>query len=74
MGDNISILVTIAAYVIGLSAMWGSITARLKTLEKKMDKHNTLMERMVKAEGSTASAHYRLDELKDEICDLQHKQ
>lgn len=37
-------------------------TYRLEQLEKKVDKHNHLVERMVKAEASTASAHRRLDE------------
>lgn len=36
---------------------------RISQLEEKVDKHNTLIERMVIVEQSTKSAHKRLDEL-----------
>lgn len=36
---------------------------RINQLEKKVDKHNCLVERMVVVEQSTKSAHHRLDEL-----------
>lgn len=38
---------------------------QFERLEKKQDKHNNLIERMVKVEESTKSAHHRLDEIKD---------
>ncbi|MEI8127973.1 MAG: hypothetical protein WCG95_00015 [bacterium] len=34
---------------------------QFERLEKKQDKHNNLIERMVKVEESTKSAHHRLD-------------
>lgn len=37
---------------------------KIDKLEKKQDKHNCLIERMVIVEQSTKSAHKRLDELK----------
>ncbi len=37
-------------YLLGLAAMWGSTMNRIKNLEKKMDKHNNLIERMAVAE------------------------
>jgi hypothetical protein len=37
---------------------------RMEQLEKKVDKHNHLVERMVAVEESTKSAHHRIDELK----------
>jgi len=74
MGVDVNVVISIAIPLLSVAAMWGSITARLKNLEKKVDKHNGFMERLAKEEGSTRSAHHRLDELKDEICDLQHKQ
>ena len=36
---------------------------RIDSLEKKQDKHNCLIERMVKVEDSSRSAHHRLDDL-----------
>lgn len=36
---------------------------RIEQLEKKVEKHNNLAERMIMVEQSTKSAHHRLDEL-----------
>ena len=36
---------------------------RIEQLEKKVEKHNNLVERMVKVEESTKSAHHRIDGL-----------
>lgn len=40
---------------------------RLEQLEKKVEKHNNLVERMTAVEQSCKSAHHRLDELHDEM-------
>ncbi len=40
---------------------------RLEQLEKKVDRHNHLVERMAVAEQSIKSAHHRIDEMHDEI-------
>lgn len=45
----------------------GTVLWRIKELEKKVDKHNGLVERMVKVEESTKSAHHRIDDLKEVI-------
>lgn len=37
---------------------------RISQLEKKVEKHNNLVERMVKVEDSTKSAHRRIDEIR----------
>ena len=37
---------------------------QIKRLEEKQDKHNNLIERMVRVEDSTKSAHKRIDEMK----------
>ena len=39
------------------------IEQQIKHLEEKQDKHNNLIERMVKVEESTKSAHHRLDNI-----------
>ena len=38
-------------------------TYRIEQLEKKVEKHNNLADRMIKVEQSTSSAHHRLDEI-----------
>lgn len=40
---------------------------RIDQLEKKVDKHNGLVERMVVVEQSCKSAHRRIDELREEV-------
>lgn len=40
---------------------------RIEQLEKKVEKHNCVVERMALAEASIKSAHHRLDEMRDEI-------
>lgn len=40
---------------------------RLQQLEKKVEKHNNLVERLVAVEQSAKSAHHRIDELRDEL-------
>lgn len=37
---------------------------RISLLEKKVEKHNNLVERMVKVEDSAKSAHRRIDDLR----------
>jgi len=46
-----------------LAATFGGILARIKSLEKKMDKHNNLVERLTRTEECAKSAHHRIDEL-----------
>lgn len=41
------------------------INYRVGELEKKVMKHNNLIERMTKCEESTKSAHHRIDEIKE---------
>jgi flagellar motor component MotA len=40
---------------------------RIEQLEKKVEKHNNLVERMFCVESSVKSAHHRIDELREEI-------
>ena len=39
---------------------------RIEQLEKKVEKHNNLCDRMIIVEQSVKSAHHRLDELAEE--------
>lgn len=57
--------------------MFGSVTGvltanrltsyRISLLEKEVEKHNDLVERMTAVEQSTKSAHKRIDELNEEV-------
>lgn len=40
---------------------------RINQLEKKVEKHNCLIERMTVVEQSTKSAHRRIDEIIEEV-------
>lgn len=48
-------------FIGGLAMSIKFIEKQIKRLEEKQDKHNNLIERMVKVEESTKSAHKRLD-------------
>ncbi len=60
-----------------LGTMFGSVSGilaankltgfRISQLEKKVEKHNNLIERMTVVEQSAKSAHKRLDELFEEV-------
>lgn len=57
------IQITITIGTLGVT--FGGILTRIKQLEKKMDKHNNIVERLTRAEESAKSAHHRIDELND---------
>lgn len=63
----ISGLCTLAGSYAGIRQFNKLVDFRLIQLEKKVDKHNHLVERMVAVEQSAKSAHHRLDELADKI-------
>lgn len=57
--------VQMIVYAVSLGSFGGVVMTKLNNLEKKQDKHNGLIERMVVVEQSIKSAHHRIDELKD---------
>jgi len=59
--------VQIVVYAVSLGSFGGVVLTRLSYLEKKMDKHNNLIERISCVEQSTKSAHQRIDELREVI-------
>ncbi len=40
---------------------------RIEQLEEKVNKHNNLVEKMIKVEDSTSSAHKRIDEILERL-------
>ena len=61
--ELIGILITVIVQALYLAYKIGMLEEKLNMLEKKQDKHNSLIERMVRVEDSTKSAHHRLDGL-----------
>jgi hypothetical protein len=59
-------IIQISVYLISAVMTGSTILWRIKELEKKVEKHNCLVERMVVVEQSTKSAHHRLDHLEKE--------
>lgn len=55
------ILITVVLQALYIAYKLGRFEEKLKTLEYKQDKHNNLIERMIRVEDSTKSAHHRLD-------------
>ena len=62
----ISFLGTLLGTLGGIIASGRLTIYRISQLEKKVEKHNNLVERMVKAENSVKAAHHRIDELRRE--------
>lgn len=59
----LSLVGTLLGNVIGIMTANKLSNYRINQLEQKVQKHNNLVERMVKVEASAASAHKRLDSL-----------
>lgn len=56
-------VLTAGIFLGGLAMSIKFIEQQIKRLEDKQDKHNNLIERMVKVEESSKSAHKRLDNI-----------
>lgn len=54
---------TLIGTVGGIIASGRLTSYRISQLEKKVEKHNNLVERMVSVEDSAKSAHHRIDEI-----------
>lgn len=63
----LSMVGTLVGSIIGVLTANKLTTFRIEQLEKKVEKHNNLVERMALVEASTKSAHHRLDEMREEI-------
>ena len=61
--ELIAILITVIFQALYVCYKLGQMSEKLIDLEKKQDKHNSLIERMVVVEQSLKSAHHRIDEV-----------
>ena len=59
--------IMLVTYAVSFGTMYGQITTRLKILEKKMDKHNNVVERLATVERDLKTAFGRIDDLKAEM-------
>ena len=55
----------IVVYLLGLSAVWGTLLWRVAVLEKKMDKHNNAVERLAVVEQDVKSIKRRVGEIEE---------
>ena len=67
MEFSIGNIIQIAIYLVTFGSFAGTILTRLNNLEKKVDKHNSVIERMYKCEESLKSVHHRIDELRGSL-------
>lgn len=56
------ILITVIVQALYIAFKIGKFEEKLETLEKKQDRHNNLIERMVKVESSVKAIWHNLDE------------
>ena len=62
--ELMGILLTVVIQALYIAYKIGKFEQKLEMLDKKQDKHNNLVERMVRVEDSTKSAHKRIDDMK----------
>lgn len=55
------ILITVIVQALYIAFKIGKFEEKLETLEKKQDRHNNLIERMVKVESSVKAIWHNLD-------------
>jgi tetrahydromethanopterin S-methyltransferase subunit G len=72
MNETVLIAIISSGAALMSSILTGVITGsktiyRIDQLEKKVEKHNGLVERMVAVEQSCKSAHHRIDEIRKEV-------
>ncbi len=60
-------LLTAGIFIGGLAMSIKFIEQQIRRLEEKQDKHNNLIERMVRVEDSTKSAHKRINDVIKEL-------
>lgn len=63
---GISLIGTVVGSLSGVLVSNKLTNYRISELEKKVEKHNNLCERMIIVEQSTKSAHHRLDDFERE--------
>lgn len=63
----LSLVGTLVGSLAGILAANKMTNFRLEQLEKRVEKHNNVVERMAVAENAIQAAHHRLDELVERL-------
>lgn len=63
--ELVGIIVGIIFQGLYIAHRMGRFETKLDCIEEKQDKHNNLIERMVRVEDSAKSLHHRMDEMQD---------
>ena len=63
----VAFLGTVVGSLGGVIASARLTTYRIEQLEKKVEKHNSVVERVTLVEQSTKSAHHRIDDIEDRL-------
>lgn len=63
--ELVGIIVGIIFQGLYIAHRMGRFETKLDCIEEKQDKHNNLIERMVRVEDSAKSLHHRMDEIQD---------
>lgn len=61
---------TVLGSLLGVVASSSKTQYRIEQLEKKVEKHNNLVERMIEAEDRLKSHQHQINEIKERIEDL----
>lgn len=61
----LTLLITIIVQGMASANRYGRLEEKVNELGIKQDKHNCLIERMVRVEDSTKSAHHRIDNIEE---------
>ena len=58
-----AILITVVIQALYIAFKIGKFEEKLTSIEKKQDKHNNLIEHMVRVEDKVTAAHQRIDDM-----------
>ena len=61
--ELLGILITVVIQALYIAFKIGRFEEKLNSIEKKQEKHNNLIERMVRVEDSVEAVHKRLDDI-----------
>ena len=73
MVSVISLCGTLIGSISGVLISNKLVNYRLEELEKKVDKHNQLIERMAIVERDIKTAYNQIDEVREEVKEIQHE-
>lgn len=59
--------IQMVVYAVSIGSFGGVVLTKLAYLEKKMDIHNKMQDRLAIVEQSAKSAHHRMDEIREDL-------